>query len=286
MVFFVTGYGHGNVYSYKHRENERLNEAREYGEQHHRELDRQQPVARKTLQHARRDHQEYQDNQVLAEDVAEKTDGERKRPGELSYDMEGEHQGSHPERLTQEVLHVVDDAVARDRDVLDENKSEQGQRNRSAGLRGGADEAGDESEQVKRQDEDEERADYRRQRPGLALADDIPHEPLQRDYAKLHESLESARVAKPKPAAHNDDGCAEYEDNQPRDHHVLGHPFGHNMLRYEEMQPGFRFFQRIPPLLLIRPLDDHRSHRLENNNGLCQPKPRRKSYKICNATPA
>ena len=92
---------------------------------------------------------------MVREHVGEETDAERDRPEEVAEHVDHQHEGCEERNRAEEVLQVLHAVLARSVDVVGQ-KRHGAQTEGDVEVRRGCCEAGDETDQIRQQDEDEE----------------------------------------------------------------------------------------------------------------------------------
>jgi len=150
---------------------------------------REQEVHGKGADHRSQGEQQDQDD-FLTADVAEKTEGEGKRPGQVRNDFNGQHERHQPPERSHEVLDVLGPPHADAPEVVVEEHRD-GHGGVGVHVVGGGIEAGNQPDDVAGNDE-QEQAGQEGENLTAFFADVFHHEGLQAADDDLEEILETA----------------------------------------------------------------------------------------------
>src|SRR5664280_65063 len=163
----LLGYGSGDVDRGQHDEDERLDEGPEDPQAHHRGNEKRQ------------DHKEHAGGRVLAEDVAEQAQRERKHARQVRDDLDRHHQREEPPDRPHELFGVLDRTQsAQPHDVVEQERRQR-QGERRARVRRWRLQEEDQPERVRDEDEEGEGHHKRHEIPAAAMPDDVLREVRQ-----------------------------------------------------------------------------------------------------------
>src|SRR5256712_3062758 len=229
----VVTHGERDVDRAQHGEDEGLNDADECPEGVERNRDPDLREAGEDLDHL-----------VVRRHVGEQADGERHGPEDLAEQLDDRNEPPEVHHRAEELLHVPEAVLPRARNLVrDERHQAQGERDVEVG--GGWREPRHESDQVARQDEDEE-AREQRHVPLRAVADDALGESRDRFDETLRQVARrdavlgvEGRVRRAELAAHQRGEHDQESGDEPRRRNLLGEP--------ERPEPGERLlFHQLP----------------------------------------
>jgi hypothetical protein len=156
------------------------------------------------------------DEQFLGEDIAEKPQGKRDRPGKMADNLNREKKRSQGRNRAGEMLEVLEDSLSSYSLPVIVNKNRDGTARCHVELACGRHKAWDEAEQVRREDKKADGPDHREIFSAF-LADDVHKKILKRFDCELEDALQLRRDARKPSGRESEQQNEKHRHNKTHD---------------------------------------------------------------------